>query len=230
MMKTKLVGSLSLICLILTILWLVFMIAGLVVAGPLETFEQVMAYTGGAGALFYVSYINAALVTVCVAMLFSAFHWYLKPTDPLWSGIAAIFVPVYAAMNLVVYLSQITVVLRLIDLQWIGGVESGTYLLLKLMIQQWPDSMMSTINNLAYAVLGIPSVIYGVLLFRVFPVLRTAAVFLILNGIACIAGFSGVVIQSPWLNKGVLVGGVLFLIALIPISLGFLNHKWPKNS
>ena len=230
MMKTKLIGVLSLICLILTMLWLVFMIAGLAIAGPLETFEQVLAFAGGASVLFYISYINAALVTVCVAMLFSAFHWLLKPTDPLWSGIAVIFVPVYAAMNLVVYLSQITVVPRFIDLQWKEGVESGTYILLKLWVQQWPDSMISMINNLAYAVLGIPSIIYGVLLFRVVPVLRMGAVLLILNGIACIAGFSGVVIQSPWLSKGVLVGGVLFLIALFPISLGFLNHKWPKNS
>jgi len=41
-MQTKLLGVLSLICLIVTILWLVFLIVDMSVAGPLETFEKVL--------------------------------------------------------------------------------------------------------------------------------------------------------------------------------------------
>lgn len=51
-MQTKLVGALSLICLVGTILWLVFLIAGMAVAGPLGTFEQVIAYVSKADVLF----------------------------------------------------------------------------------------------------------------------------------------------------------------------------------
>lgn len=225
MVKTKYIGIFSLISLILTVLWLVFLIAGNVVAGPFETFEQTLAYAGSETILFYVTYTNAALVTLGVVMLFSAFHQYFRPTSPILSEIGIVFVPVYAAMNLVAYLSQITVVPRLIDLQWREGIESGSYLLLKLLVQQWPESIIFLINNLAYAILGIPSIIFGLLLFKTGPVSRSGGILLSLNGIACIAGFVGVVIQCIWLSQGVLVGGVLFLLALIPISWKFIKYK-----
>ena len=43
---------------------------------------------------------------------------------------------------------------------------------------------------------------------------RMAAVFLILNGVACIVGLIGVLIDSPALSMGSLVGGLLFLVGV----------------
>ena len=135
------------------------------------------------------------------------------------------FVPIYGAMNLAVYLSQVTIVPRLIQLQSLVEYDSISQSLLRQVIQQWPDSVISIVNNLAYAVLGVPCMIFGVLMFNSTSVLRVGGVLLSLSGIASIAGFIGIAVQDAWLNKGSLIGGVFFLLALLPITWGFLKHR-----
>lgn len=224
-MKTKLIGVLSLICLVFTILWLAFLIMGMATAGSLETFDQVLEYVSKADAIFYLTYTNAALVTVSAIMLFAALYFFYKPIAPEWSTISITFVPIYGAMNLVVYLSQVTVVPRLVHLQSVPEYQILSQFLLRQVIQQWPDSAVSIVNNLAYAVLGVPSIIFGVLMLKSAPVLRLGGILLALNGLACIAGFIGIATQSAWLSQGSLIGGILFLLALGPISLVFLQGE-----
>ena len=55
--------------------------------------------------------------------------------------------------------------------------------------------------------------------------LRVAGALLALNGVAGIAGFTGIAVQSTWLGHGALIGGVLFLLALAPMSWGFLQEQ-----
>lgn len=224
-MQTKLLGVLSLICLVVTILWLVFLIAGMAVAGPLDSFEQVLAYISKADVLFYVTYANAALVTVSAVMLFAALYVYYKPMAPEWSSIGVTFVPIYGAMNLVVYLSQVTVVPHLIKLQSVPEYQVLSQFFLRQVIQQYPDSAIYIVNNLAYAVLGVPSIIFGILMLKSALVLRLGGVLLSLNGLACIAGFIGIAAQSAWLSQGSLAGGVLFLLALASMSWSFLQSR-----
>ncbi|MFC1532761.1 DUF4386 family protein [Thermodesulfobacteriota bacterium] len=224
-MQTKLIGVLSLILLVLTILWLVFLIVGLAAAGPLDTFEQVLAHFNELDAVFYLTYANAALITVSAVMLFAALYLYYKPIEPEWSAIGATFVPIYGAMNLIVYLSQVTVVPRLLQLQAIPEYQALSQFLLRQSIQQWPDSAVSIVNNLAYAVLGVPSIIFGVLMVKSDPALRLGGILLGISGIASIAGFIGIAVQRTWLGQGSTIGGVLFLLALVPISWAFLRRK-----
>lgn len=223
-MRTRLLGFLSLACLATTVLWLVFLIAGLSSAGPMGTFDLVLAYVSKLGVSFYATYANAALVTITAVMLYAALYVFCKPMASTWAFIAVAFVPVYGAMNLVVYLSQITVVPRLLHLLADPALHSAASFALRQAIQQWPDSAISIANNLAYAVLGIPSIVFGVLLFRAAPALRMAGTLLALNGVACIAGFIGIVAGSAVLANGSLVGGVFFLLALIPMSWVFLTR------
>jgi hypothetical protein len=49
-------------------------------------------------------------------MLLSALYVLLRPVDPVWATIGVAFVPIYGAMNIAVYLSQVTVVPRLLEL------------------------------------------------------------------------------------------------------------------
>ncbi|PKO12749.1 MAG: hypothetical protein CVU39_22545 [Chloroflexi bacterium HGW-Chloroflexi-10] len=224
-MQTRLLGVLSLICLIITILWLVFLVADRAAAGPLDTFDQVLAHVNKPDALFYLTYANAALITVSAVMLFAALYIHYKPIAPEWSAIGVMFVPIYGALNLIAYLSQITVVPRLLQLQALPEYQAFSRFLLRQVIQQWPDSTISIINNLAYAVLGVPSIIFGILMFKSARALRPGGVLLALNGLACIAGFIGIAAQNAWLSQGSLMGGVLFLLALAPMSLIFLQQS-----
>ena len=224
-MQTKLLGVLSLTCLIITILWLVLFVAGMAVAGPLETFEQVLAHVNKLGVLFYLTYANAALITVSAVMLFAALYIHYKPIAPEWSAIGVMFVPIYGALNLIAYLSQITAVPRLLELQALPEYQVFSQFLLRQFIQQWSDSTISIVNNWAYAILGVPSIVFGILMLKSVPALRLGGVLLALNGLACIAGFIGVAAQNAWLSQGSIIGGVLFLLALVPMSWVFVQGK-----
>lgn len=224
-MQTKLPGILSLTCLITTILWLVLFVADMAVTGSLETFDQVLAHVKKLGVQFYLTYANAALVTVSAVMLFAALYIHYKPIAPEWSAIGVMFVPIYGALNLIAYLSQITVVPRLLELQALPEYQVFSQFLLRQFIQQWPDSTISIVNNLAYAVLGVPSIIFGILILKSVSALRLGGVLLTLNGLACIAGFIGIAAQITWLSQGSLIGGVLFLLALVPMSFVFLQQS-----
>jgi len=47
---------------------------------------------------------------------------------------------------------------------------------------------------------------------------------LIFNALACITGFAGVIAQTPVISAGPLIGGGLFLLALIFISISYLHQ------
>jgi hypothetical protein len=228
-MKTKQLGNLSLICLVVTVLWLVFLIIGMAGAGPLGTFEQVLAYAGRAGVIFYLTYINAALITVSAVMLFAGLYLYYKSTAPAMASLGVIFVPIYGTMNMVVYLSQITVVPRLLQLYAMPEYQEFAQFFLRQSIQQWPDSTISVINIMAYAVLGVPSILFGILMLRSGAVLRLGGIFLLLSGIAGIVGFVGIAAQSIWLGNSSLVGGILFLAALVCMSWGYRQGTYSNR-
>ena len=146
---SKITASLCLVCLMLTVLWLGLLITDMATAGPLETFEQVAAHASRLHGLFYATYLNAALLTVAAVALFAALHAWLKPTAPGWIAVGQAFVPIYGALNLFAYLSQVT--LRA-DPRHANTAE----LMLRLTLQAWPASAMAFLNGLAYAILGIP--------------------------------------------------------------------------
>lgn len=171
-MQTKFTGWLSLLCLVLTVIWLALLIAGMAGAGPLDTFERTLAYVKPLGVAFYLTYINAALITVVAVILFALLYRAYQSAAPEWAIIGLVFIPIYGVMNLCVYLSQVTVVPQLLQLQSMPEYQTLAPLLLRQTLQIWPYSAVATVNNLAYAVLGIPSLIFGSLMLKTRPALR----------------------------------------------------------
>jgi hypothetical protein len=213
--KTKTLGVISLVCLVGTAFWIVLMIAGMASAGPQDTFEQVLAYVSRLDILFYLAYINAAfLVTVPAILLMTGLYNYCKSVLPAWSRLGAVFVPIYGTMNLFAYLSQISIVPALVHLRQTPDYEAICDVLLRLTIQQWPESAVTFFNGLAYAILGIPSIIFGIALSKHQRPQRIAGALLALNGVACILGIVGWLVGSDLLGSGTLIGGVLYLLAL----------------
>jgi hypothetical protein len=217
-MNHRLLGWLSAASLATTVIWLILLIMSLASAGPLQTFEQVLAVTSRLTPLYYLSYTNAALTVITAAALFAGLYRYLQPAAPEWSAIGLVFVPVYAVVNLIVYLSQISLVPNLIAMAHSADTQSMATFLLRQWLQQSPGSMISFLNNLAYAILGIPSIIFGLLLGAVNPRLRLAGLLLAANGVACILGVIGILLNINALSSGSLIGGVLYLAALILLS------------
>jgi hypothetical protein len=218
---SKLVVFLSLACLVLTALWVGLLIADMASAGPLETFEQVAAHASRLHGLFYATYLNAALLTLTAIAFFAALHAWLKSTAPDWALIGLVFVPIYGAFNLVAYLSQVTLVPALVTLRLDPQYTHTADALLRLTLQAWPGSTIAFFNGLAYGILGIPSILYGLLLWRCGGALGWGGRLLALNGAACILGAIGSLSGSALLTQGVMAGGFLFLAAMFPLAWGF---------
>jgi hypothetical protein len=224
-MNHRFLGVLSLTCLFFTVAWLALLIAGLAGAGSLESFELVLAYVSRLNALFYLTYLNAALVTLSAAALFAGLYAFYRQSTPGWAEIGFAFVPVYATLNLVVYLSQVTVVPALLELRADAGMQAMAEFLLRQAIQQWPASGIAALNGMAYAILGVPSIIFGMQMLRAGKSLAVGGVMLVLNAVACLIGFAGAVMLNDLLSLGTLLGGVFFLLALIFISVGYWSMK-----
>jgi hypothetical protein len=220
----KRLGYLSLITLVVTAIWLILLIAGTASAGPLDTFERVLVYVSRLDALFYLTYLNAALIVVAATALFCDLYRRYREAAPDWTLVGLIFVPVYAAFNLFAYLSQIGIVPSLVALRQRPEYQAAADLLLRQVIQQWPESGVAFFNALAYAVLGIPSIVFRLLMFREKSPLKAAGALLALNGVACILGIVGFLARSAPLSLRTLAGGVLFLLALVPMSLMILKE------
>lgn len=218
---SKLLAFLVLACLVLTALWVGLLIADMASAGPLETFEQVAAHASRLHGLFYATYLNAALLTLAVMAFFAVLHAWLKPTAPDWALIGLVFVPVYGAFNLAAYLSQVTLAPALVMLRLDPQTSVTADVLLRLTLQAWPGSAIAFFNGLAYALLGIPSILYGLLLRRRGSALGWGGLLLALNGAACILGVIGSLTGSSLLSQGVMIGGILFLAAMFPLAWGF---------
>jgi hypothetical protein len=215
----KLIGVIASICLLFTVIWLALFIYTLAARGPVETMEQALASVANLDLLYSLTYANAALVTLTATMLFAGLYVHCRPQASTWSAIGLVFVPIYAVLNLVAYLSQITIVPRLVTLR------AASDPLLAQLVQVWPGSAVNVLNSLGYAVLGMPSLIFGLLLFRGSRLMRLPADLLSLSGAASIVGLVGIILQSELLGLGSIVGGVLFLLALIPLSVNLLRES-----
>lgn len=224
---SKLVAVLCLVCLILTALWVGLLVADMASAGPLETFEQIAAHASRLDGLFYATYLNAALLTLAAVALFAALYAWLKPSVPEWAIIGLVFVPIYGALNLVAYLSQVTLVPALVTLRLDPQTTATADALLRLTLQAWPASTFAFFNGLAYGVLGIPSILYGLLLWRRGGALGWGGLLLALNGAACILGVIGSLTGSALLSRGVMIGGILFLVAMFPLVWGLWRRDDP---
>jgi hypothetical protein len=219
--KPLALSLLALLLFLLTAGWLGLFIAGTAAAGPIDTFEQALAVTARQDPALVFSYLNASLLTLVTVTLFAGLYSNLRDEAPGWTRVALAFVPIYGVFALTAYLSQLTLVPSLLG--WLDDPQSGAAarLLLAQSIQNWSGSFINFLNNLAYGLLGIPSIIFGVLLTRRGALFKAAGILLVLNGIACVIGVAGILTGIELLTWGSVLGGVFFLLALPPLALGY---------
>jgi hypothetical protein len=224
-MGNRRIAYLSLATLILTAFWLVLLAVGMARSGPVAKFEQALTTVTQRAALFRLGYLNAAAIVVVATLLFAGLYCYCWKTTHLWSAAGMAFVPAYATLNLVVYLCQVTAVPQLVALRSDPAYQAAADVGLRLLLQAWPGSAMAFLNSLAYALLGIPSLLFGLLLRRTGGLLRWGGTLLALNGVACWIGAVGALAGSALLASSTTIGGILFLLALAPISVAFLRDN-----
>ena len=215
-MNTRTLGLLTAILIVVTVIWVGTTIATEATAPATDTLADKIASLDSPGALYYVTYVNAALITVFAVAVFAGLYPVTRSRSPLWAVIAVAFVPIYGFGNLVAYLSQIFVVPHLLELHRSPETMATAQVLLGLSLQTWPTSAIAALNLGSYAVLSIPSIIYGVVLAREeIRGLRIAGWLLGISGVLSVLALIGVALNNAALRAMTLLGGAVFLFALI---------------
>jgi len=210
--------ALSLFAFWLTTGWIILLVAGMASGDPLMIGAVARMPNKSPTLLFFLIYIDAALLTCVAASLFAGLYLLVCEREPLWAAVGLVFVPVYLGLNLVSYLSQIVLVPALLRLcgdpalgsmaqWWLGQVQHSA-----------PGSAIGFANALAYVALGVPSVVYGLAMRPRSRAWAATSALLIGSAIADLVGFVGLAAASQVLSSGLLVGGALFWVALFSMA------------
>lgn len=226
-MKSKTTGILALIATVITYIWVIGVILDVILKGSVETVDQALDYVSNPDTLYYLNYINVSLLTIITTMMFAGIYEYFKKSLEVWATIGILFVPIYCTLNLIAYLSQVTIVPRILSLAEMSAYRSEAELLAVLLTQNWDGSAVSVINLMAYALLGIPSIIFGSAMFKLGRLWVIAGSLLALSGIGSIVAFIGVLTGNSTLVSVTLISGFIYAVALIFITIVFLRS--PKT-
>jgi hypothetical protein len=223
--STRVVGILSLITLLLVALWAALLLWSIARGDAVASFEQALAYARNCDWVYTLVYLNATLFTLAATMLFGALYAHYRAAGPGWAAAGVILVPVYGGLNLFAYFSQISLVPALAGWPVRAEYAAARDLLLAQMVQLWAGSAVGIVNSLAYAILGIPSIIYGAFLYREGGLRRAAGGLLASSGVASLVGLLGYAGGDGRLGLGTVGGGFLFLLALLPLTAAFLGRN-----
>lgn len=222
-MKTHPLSILTSAVAITTAVWVALTIYRQITLPPINTLADQIAFIEGQFGLFKLTYANAALITLANAALFAGLYVFCREENPLWAAVGLVFVPMYALGNLLVYLSQVFVVPGLLALYHEPANAAVAESLLAMTLQEWSGSAAGFVNLLSYALLGIPSIVMGLLMYRKAAGLRAGSLLLAISGVLSILSLVGLGTGSAFLTSMVIVSGLIFLVALILLAGYFLR-------
>lgn len=209
----------GLILFILTLLWVILMIFSTSAIEPGWSPVDYVEWASQPSLSYRLNYINVSVLTLGVVYLFVLLHKLLKKRHQIAALFGLIFIPIYGVMNLIAYSLQITFVPSMAQT---ALTQPDSIPRVAQWIQANPNSVVGFINGLAYAVLAIPSIIYGYLL--VLDRRKYSGVTLIISGLLSIIGILGIILDSKVLSMGIMAGGFLFLL-----SLGFICFEFRER-
>ena len=221
-MKNKNIGLLGLAVAVTTVLWIVLLIFTESTTSTIENMDTKVMLIKSELFLYKMSYLNAGLLTFLNIMFMSALYLYCKDKNDFWSTLGFAFIPIYGTTNLFAYLSQVFLIPDILELYISPATHSFAKLLLNLTIHTWAGSLVEAFNGMAYALIGIPSIIFPLIGMRKTGLLAVGGYLLMASGILSILAFLGILISAGFLILLSVAGGVIFLISLILISYYFL--------
>ncbi len=202
-------GHFASVCLLSTAVFLVLLPRG---PRPAEGPEEAVGQVEDAGALHYLTYANAVVITLTAAASLGGLFRYLRSERPGISSFWLALVWAYCAMNVFVYGSQLA--LPSLSMR-------GEALRLAPFVHNHRGSLASRMNAGAYALVGIPSVVLGLPLLGRGAVENIGGVALVSSAAADAVGFAGALTGNEKAGFGLIVGAAFFLVAIAALAVMF---------
>lgn len=216
--------NLSLYLIVSIVLWVVTMIWSMADVKPgwdqIDYVQKVMKFETS----FIITYINATLLTLLAVALFWKLFLHFSTQNRGLSEAALFFLLIYGTINLVAYGSQLVVLPVLSHKIYNTDLSSNDIAMVYHWIQMAPGTKIAAANGLAYAALGIPSIIFGLMMMKINRFGKIAGWLFIANAIACMLGFWGMLANNKVLQFGTVAGGVIFLAAVVFLFMMFKTN------
>ena len=214
----------SIALLISLVLWIFFLLVLTGQTNPEWEAKEYLDCILSVPILFVLTYINAFIFTLLTSLLFVFLYLNFSGSHPVLATAGFVFIPVYAVINLFAYGSQCLMIPFLLEHYHPGLMTDHEITRLSEWIQMIPGTILSMVNGMGYVILGIPSIGYGLIFYRQKAPGRIISLLFIANALSCFLGITGMVTQTPVLNQGILVGGILFTLA-VPFLIGYFGPK-----
>jgi hypothetical protein len=203
------------ILLVLTSIWLVFTYFSMSQVQGDWTSEDFLRWVANPDGFFLGNYINATLLTLVAVWFFHTVFSYLDFELETYKKTCFSFVIVYGVLNVFCYGSQVFLIPALARKALAAAEDFDKTANL---IQAYSPSLVAFANGLAYAILGIPSLLAGLSFYGANK--KVSGVLLVTNGVLCLIGLLGFIVKNRLLMMGTMLGGIAFLF-----SLGAILHE-----
>lgn len=214
------VRFLGIIVLLQTIIWIAFTIISMSQVNSTWSSQDFVQWVSRPDIFYVGNYVNATLLTIFVIILFCYMYSYLNKETTAHYLVALIFIPIYGLMNIIAYSIQISIVPQTAQIEILSNSMNG---ISQHLIQANSKSLMGFINGMAYALLSIPSIIFGIGLYKDYK--KYSGICFIASGIASDIGIIGYLLGDSLISTGIMISGVIFLIGLVFIVIEFRSTR-----
>ncbi len=227
-MKTKLIGQFALAVIIIVAVTIIVSLfsSGEFSYRDIETVEDYVRYKESAVSSNNFSHFFIIFFSVSLVFFFISIYRFCKIKNPDWAAVGVFFLPPFAGLTLLFSALQVSVVPQLISMYNQPEYQEAISMLF--------SQFLPGTANQAYAIadvpllfLGIPALIFGLILSRDQKLLKVTGILLAISGIGFILEYFSFSFTFPgWLSTIIAFASFIgLLISLILSSIIFLRKK-----
>ncbi|MFC1564725.1 hypothetical protein ACFL6G_07290 [candidate division KSB1 bacterium] len=230
-MNTKLIGQFSAAIIIVLVLWMLssFISSNNFNFSNVETVEDYVQYRESGMTSRTVSYFFTFLFTISIISLFVLLYRFCRIKYPEWAAIGIFFLPAYAALSILFYSAQVTVVPQLIMMYHQPEYQQAMTMLFSQFLPG-TENIATRLASVPYFFLGITSVILGLILSKEQnKMLKIAGILTAVSGIGFLSGLPALFIRNTFitiLGASTVIG---FLGTLVLFCIIFLRQSSRDN-
>ncbi len=162
------------------------------------------------------------MISCITVSIYTSLYQFCRRKSPELSMLGMIFIPAYLVLSISMYAFSLAVIPILDSLHSSPSTKDLSLVLVSHFITGSGSTAMS-MNSLPYTLIGIPSLIFGYVMFKMDKAVKAAGGLIFISGIGYISGIFSVFGSSNILSMVAAGGGISFIISLIIMSYLFFK-------